>query len=425
MSQIKKYAAVGGAVCLVACWPLVVGQITQNAFDREMSAFSNQWVEGKTLTYDRGYLSTQVEVEMTVVDPELKSNLQADGFPVSLIWRSDIRHGIFSVDAETTLKNYPDFPLVIKTSTSLVGNSDFTTTLGKMDYHGKNDETSWALTSDEAVLNGHARATGEVNYQYQIPSFVMNFASEEKLSFEHVSGNGEGKKEGYFWLGKQHLNTEKVTFEDVLSGNQVELNQFNFESGLSQNADASRMSMNQVVKTAAITSPMGNLTGLEMDFSIVNLDKASVTKIVSAADKAKSSEAVQISQAEMIDALNQLVKQGFSVILDRLNIGLDDGQVQTSMKLTLPEGIESVTMNPQQLLHKLEGEIHATVPVSLIDKDPDLRRGIDELIVMEMVQQKGDVYVTNTTIKDGNLIFESGEKMPLASSLMMLMYLSR
>ncbi|SHO57160.1 hypothetical protein VQ7734_02929 [Vibrio quintilis] len=424
MSQIKKYAAVGGAVCLVACWPLVVGQITQNAFEREISAFSNQWVEGKTLTYDRGYLSTHVEVEFTVVDPELKSDLQADGFPVSLVWRSDIRHGVFSVNAETTLKNFPDFPLMIKTSTSLAGNTDFETTLGKLNYKGQYEgDQPWALTSTEATVNGHASAAGELEYQYQMPSLMIDFASEEQFTFDNLSGHGNGKKDGYFWLGQQQIKTDKVTFRDLLAENQMVLNQLSVQSGLSLDATGSRMNMNQVFKTAAVTTPMGNLTGFDMDFSLLNVDKASMTKIVSEAEK--YSETMQMDQAEVIGAFDQLVRQGFSVVLDRLNIGLEDGQIQTSVKLTLPEGIESVSMNPQQVIQKLEGEIHATVPVSLIDKDPALRKGMDELIVMEMMQQKGDNYVTNTTIKDGNLIFESGEKMPLASSLMMLMYLSR
>ncbi|MEI8633377.1 DUF945 family protein [Vibrio sp. PP-XX7] len=87
MSQIKKYAAVGGAVCLVACWPLVVGQIAQNIFDDGMKNFSNRWVEGKTLTYDRGYLSSHVEVEIKVIDPELKTEFEADGFPTTLVWK--------------------------------------------------------------------------------------------------------------------------------------------------------------------------------------------------------------------------------------------------------------------------------------------------------------------------------------------------
>jgi uncharacterized protein YdgA (DUF945 family) len=330
------------------------------------------------------------------------------------------------VNAETTLKDYPDLSLMIKTSTSLTGNTDFSTTLGKLDYKGKYEgDGSWSLTSAPATITGNTSAAGELDYQYQLPSFMINFASQGQLSFDQVSGYGNGKRDDYFWLGDQWIKAEEVTFNDLLSNEQMVLNQFSFKSGIQQDATGSRLNLNQVIKTGAVTTSLGNLNKFDMDFSILNLDKISMTKIMSEAEKAKFSETKQINQAEIVGALDQLVKQGFSVVLDRLNFGLKEGQVQTSVKLTLPEGIEAVTMNPQQLVQKLEGEIHATVPVSLIDKDPDLRKGIDELIVMEIVQQKGDNYVTNSTIKDGNLIFESGEKMPLASSLMMLMYLSR
>lgn len=104
MHQLKKYGAIGGAIALALCWPLAVGQIGQNVIHDGITHLSNDSVKAEVVSYNRGYLSSEVQTRYTVADPELASQLEIDGLPTEFVVNSHVTHGLFSLKAESTLK---------------------------------------------------------------------------------------------------------------------------------------------------------------------------------------------------------------------------------------------------------------------------------------------------------------------------------
>ena len=123
--ELKKLGAIGGAIALVLCWPLAVGQIGQSVIQDGIANLSSDSVKAEIVDYDRGYLSSTVTTRYTVLDPALAEQLAIDGLPSEIVVNSDISHGLFSLSAESLLQNMPEFPLTLNTTPQLNGNTDF------------------------------------------------------------------------------------------------------------------------------------------------------------------------------------------------------------------------------------------------------------------------------------------------------------
>ena len=120
MHQLKKYGAIGGAIALALCWPLAVGQIGQNVIKDGVAHLTNESLKAEVISYDRGYLSSEVTTRYTVDDPVLAKELELDGFPTEFIVNSHVSHGLLSLKAESTLEDSERFPLKLMESVFLV-----------------------------------------------------------------------------------------------------------------------------------------------------------------------------------------------------------------------------------------------------------------------------------------------------------------
>ncbi|MEF1261384.1 DUF945 family protein, partial [Vibrio harveyi] len=94
MENLKKIGAIGGAISLALCWPLAVGQIGQTIIEDGIANMNDEMVKGEIVEYDRGYLSSVVLTRYTVVDPEIKAQLERDGLPTAFDVTSDVTHGL-------------------------------------------------------------------------------------------------------------------------------------------------------------------------------------------------------------------------------------------------------------------------------------------------------------------------------------------
>ncbi len=64
---------------------------------------NDEMVKGEIVEYDRGYLSSVVLTRYTVVDPEIKAQLERDGLPTAFDVTSDVTHGLTSLSADSKL----------------------------------------------------------------------------------------------------------------------------------------------------------------------------------------------------------------------------------------------------------------------------------------------------------------------------------
>ncbi|WP_267902834.1 DUF945 family protein [Vibrio metschnikovii] len=109
MQNIKRIGAIGGAVVLVLCWPLAVGQIGQKAITHGLENLTNEQISAELIHYDRGYLSSHVSARFTVLDERVRQQLISEGLPTQWIVDSDIQHQLFSLSAQSRLPEYPNY----------------------------------------------------------------------------------------------------------------------------------------------------------------------------------------------------------------------------------------------------------------------------------------------------------------------------
>ncbi|SIO95043.1 DUF945 family protein [Vibrio spartinae] len=414
MNQLKKVAAVGGAVCLMACWPLVVGQIAERVFQDNIGNIDNQLVTAKVLNYDRGYLSSHVQTEIQVTDPGLKAQMQHDDLPTSWVLNSDVKHGLFSIDAVTQLDNQPDESLKIVTQTQLNGNTHFEIDSQVTHYQG----TTWSITSTPMSLSGDVTTLGEIDYRLDVPSVQFSHA-DLQINLNNFYGNGQGKKEKGFWVGSQTLQVDKTVMSDASGLGDFILENVGYQNTSSMDADRARYDTRQQFNIAKISAQDGVVEHLNVIFSMGQLDVDSLAKIAEILEH--YADITPADAQNLQQALDQLVAKGFSIALEQLDIGLAQGQIESKVDLKLPADMQSTPQDPLEVVKKLTGHVESQVPKAVADAFPVLQQGVDELVTMKMMRENGDVYQMNATVQDGDLVFESGKKVPLMVILMSAM----
>ncbi|EKM32212.1 hypothetical protein VCHENC02_2208, partial [Vibrio harveyi] len=173
MENLKKIGAIGGAISLALCWPLAVGQIGQTIIEDGIANMNDEMVKGEIVEYDRGYLSSVVLTRYTVVDPEIKAQLERDGLPTAFDVTSDVTHGLTSLSADSKLVDADFLPLTMHSKTQLNGNTDFMLNLASWNY--QNDAQGMHLSSSPAQVKGNVTVLGDLNYQVSIPSVQIDF----------------------------------------------------------------------------------------------------------------------------------------------------------------------------------------------------------------------------------------------------------
>ena len=129
MNELKKYAAIGGAVALIACWPFATGKIGEAIFKDGIASYNNSIIEVESVSYDRGYLSSHAQSRIHVIDEGLSEELEQAGYPTEIMVGHDISHGLFSVSSTSTFISKEDISefvqgLTLKTNSKLTGTTD-------------------------------------------------------------------------------------------------------------------------------------------------------------------------------------------------------------------------------------------------------------------------------------------------------------
>lgn len=91
-----KYAAIGGAVSLALIWPFASGHVGESVYDREVQNLQSPYVSIEKVTYDRGYLSSQVKT-LVNLKGQIKDDFEAEGLPTTYIFDSEVSHGFLSL----------------------------------------------------------------------------------------------------------------------------------------------------------------------------------------------------------------------------------------------------------------------------------------------------------------------------------------
>ncbi|KOO16774.1 hypothetical protein AKJ18_01510 [Vibrio xuii] len=414
--ELKKLGAIGGAIALALCWPLAVGQIGQSVIQDGITNLSSDSVKAEIVDYDRGYLSSTVTTRYTVLDPVLAEQLAIDGLPSEIVVNSDISHGLFSLSAESVLQDMPEFPLTLNTTTQLNGNTDFDLQLSA--WNQVSEGVDGAIVSvTPSTLKGHVSVLGDITYDLDVPSVEIDFNSGEKVLMSGLSGQGTGKKMNSFWLGEQTL---KVTEASVVNIDQTPLfslhdSQYTFRSSFDEMAKTVS-SQHQVDLNDLLTAD-GTVDSVSIDLAFGDLDSESFEKLVNLYQNNPMLTSADIETA--IPYVENLFSKGFYLAMNKMAVKLSkDSEFESKWKITVPEGTSNVTQNPAMILPALTGDLNTFFSSGLVTEYPFIKQGIDEAMVMELIQETEQGYQIQAELKEGNLVFENGQQIPLMALLL-------
>ncbi|GAB2662240.1 DUF945 family protein [Vibrio panuliri] len=412
MRQLKKIAAIGGAISLALCWPLAVGQIGQNVIKDGVANLNSDAIKAEVVSYDRGYLSSTVTTRYVVTDPVMAEQLKADGVPAEIIVNSELSHGLFSLSADSVLANWSEMPLTLHTVTQLNGNTDFEFKLDTWRQSTEGEGGAMMLITP-STLKGHMTVLGQVDYQLDVPSIEVDFNSGEKLLIDKVSGQGSGKKVNSFWIGDQVMNIDKFSVTDP---EQVTL--FGFQNGEYQYSaeyaeTTQRVASKHKISVGEVKVEQEHLDNLQVDFSFGDLDAVAFEQLVQLYQSSPMLTAQELQQ--MIPHMDNLFSKGFYLASDNITLNIGQGEFSSQWKLVVPQGTDNVSQNPMKVMPALQGHFDSFISNDLVEQYPAIKQTIDEGMIMEFVKQTDKGYQVKAEIKEGNIVFEGGQKVPLMS----------
>lgn len=415
MNTLKKWAALGGAVSLAVCWPLAVGQIGQSIIEDGIAKLDSQTLKAEIISYQRGYLSSVVTTRYTIIDPVIAEQFEADGLPVEFEMRSDLTHGLTSLDAQSALVGVETLPLTISSTTQLNGNTDFTIAMDSWNLQSEVEGVS--VSTAPMSVSGRATVLGDLNFEFDVPSIQVDFESGEELHVSSFKGTGQGKQQNGYWLGKQDIQMGELQLSDVDAQPIFGLYQSRYLGNTQLDAKGERLESQLSFKTNKLLMSDGNeAQSLNLDFSLKNLDRQAFDQVM--AIYQNSPVLTEEDLGKILPHIDTLFDKGFAIAIDNLSMTLGEGKFENQWHLQIPQGTDKITQDPMKIITAMQGDVHTYFSNELVTQYPFIQEGVDELLVMELLEQIEGGYQLKADIKEGKLVFENGQAFPLFSLLM-------
>ncbi|HDZ5414676.1 TPA: DUF945 family protein [Vibrio harveyi] len=415
MENLKKIGAIGGAISLALCWPLAVGQIGQTIIEDGIANMNDEMVKGEIVEYDRGYLSSVVLTRYTVVDPEIKAQLERDGLPTAFDVTSDVTHGLTSLSADSKLVDADFLPLTMHSKTQLNGNTDFMLNLASWNY--QNDAQGMHLSSSPAQVKGNVTVLGDLNYQVSIPSVQIDFENGEEIHLTELKGEGKGKQAKGYWLGEQSFSLQKLDIVDAQLAPMFLIENASYSGNTSLNESGDKLNTQLVLDAKQMRLTDGtDVDNFKLDFAIGDIDSQSFDQIMSIYQNSPMLDEQEIQK--LLPHIDTLFSKGFNLSVNELSLAFGDGKFRNEWQLSVPEGTDHITQDPMKLMTATKGSLNTYFSDELVDLYPFIQEGVDELMVMELIEKKDKGYELKAQISDGKLKFENGQEFPLIALLM-------
>ncbi|MET2952581.1 DUF945 family protein [Vibrio harveyi] len=415
MENLKKIGAIGGAISLALCWPLAVGQIGQTIIEDGIANMNDEMVKGEIVEYDRGYLSSVVLTRYTIVDPEIKAQLERDGLPTAFDVTSDVTHGLTSLSADSKLVDADFLPLTMHSKTQLNGNTDFALNLASWNY--QNDAQGMHLSSSPAQVKGNVTVLGDLNYQVSIPSVQIDFENGEEIHLTELKGEGKGKQAKGYWLGEQSFSLQKLDIVDAQLAPMFLIENASYSGNTSLNESGDKLNTQLVLDAKQMRLTDGtDVDNFKLDFAIGDIDSQSFDQIMSIYQNSPMLDEQEIQK--LLPHIDTLFSKGFNLSVNELSLAFGDGKFRNEWQLSVPEGTDHITQDPMKLMTATKGSLNTYFSDELVDLYPFIQEGVDELMVMELIEKKDKGYELKAQISDGKLKFENGQEFPLIALLM-------
>ncbi|MDA9557094.1 YdgA family protein [Vibrio sp.] len=432
MDAYKKIGAIGGGIGLVLCWPLAVGQIGQSAITEGVQHLSNKTLTAELVEYDRGYFSATATTKITINDPVMVANLQADDLPTEYTINSDISHGIVSLSALSKLESEVNVPVTLETSTQLNGNTSFDLQIDNWNFSAGGN-APMTVSISPSHFKGHMTVLGELSYNMKVPSVEVDFFTGEKITLIELNGEGQGKQKEGFWLGDQTITLHNLSINDSIGKTLFEVNKGKYQFVSSSNDKEKRLTTKHKLDADYFLISGGQIQDYSLDAELSGIDHASFAKVMEFYQNNPNPS--QQDVAQVLPYIETIFARGFNVTLNDMSLLLSGSEFNTQWDIIVPDSTatsESTSttattastastttamatkgLDPQQVMLDTTGTVKVFFSNQLVSAYPFIKQSVDEAIVMDMITEKPDGYYIDAQIEKGQFVFESGHKIPM------------
>jgi uncharacterized protein YdgA (DUF945 family) len=258
---------------------------------------------------------------------------------------------------------------------------------------------------------------GDLNYQVSVPYVQVDFVNGDELHLNGLTGQGKGKQVKGYWLGEQVFSLEKLDVVDSTMTPVFLIENANYSGNTATDETGEKLNsqFNLAAKNLRLTDGT-DVDDFKLDFSIADVDSQSFDEIMSI----YQSSAVLSEQevASLLPHIDTLFSKGFNLSVNELSLAFGEGKFHNEWELSIPQGTEQITQNPMKLINVTNGALSTYFSDELVDHYPFIQEGIDELLIMELIDKVEGGYQLKAQIGDGKLKFENGHEFPLIALLM-------
>lgn len=181
--KFRNILAVFGALSLALCWPLAIGQLGQSQLTHLLDTLSDQDTEIVMKGYQRGYLSSQMLVEVKINNLNWQKQLIAQKLPTRYLIATEIQHKMIGIETRSQLSKPLDgVPLSVQLvqEITLLGKGKFDLAINHLTWQQKN---GLALSATQASLLGtYALHEKMLSYRLSAPTLMLT-DQDNQLSF--------------------------------------------------------------------------------------------------------------------------------------------------------------------------------------------------------------------------------------------------
>jgi uncharacterized protein YdgA (DUF945 family) len=342
-----------------------------------------------------------------VVEAELaKQQLQDLGLPTEFLLTHDIVHGLISVTSDSTIQNWDSDALVIESKTLLNGATDIH--LAYSNAFSVMLEDSAVLTIPSWQVTGSVEPNQTIQYEIATPSISLQDDFGAELEFADIEVTADGVFDNQLWLGNQKFTIGSVTFNEPESGFNAQVSGINYDFSTSYDDQTNTYGTAYKLDVEQLKNIDFEANNIVVAMNAGGFDSTAVNRL---AELSSGNALTDQQTAEMFDTLVSLLANGLSLEQEQLSFELGGGSVSSTWQLNWPEQASSTDI--YEMLIAVDGGFSAYITKPLVESFPMLEQVIDELMIMEIMTDDGQGYQLQGVIKDGNVMFENGQQIPL------------
>ncbi len=416
MHSLKKLGAIGGAILLVACWPLAVGQIAQKVIEDGIGNLSNSSVKAEIVQYNRSYFSANAVTRYTIIDPHLAKNFETDGLPTFIEVNHDINHGLVGIDARSYVNEPSFFQFELNTQTELNGDTRFDLVGNKFNF---TDSKGSDLIVEPYTVKGAAAIAGEIEAKISLPRMIVNSSDGHQLLLEGFQIQAVGENDDGLWVGRQDIELGLFQLTRLEGKIEFLIENLLYTLKTNKNEIGDKFASLQTLLIKSLVAEGYQAKNVELDFVLNGINSKALHQLISIYRDGGVVTQERMNQA--LPLLDQVVETGFVFELNKFFMNLDGGDFESMWKFTVPSGQKDVSKNASVLLNVVEGRLDTFISNELLQSYPFLKENVDELLIMEFATENDKGVDMNAELINGQVKFDSGKQLPLLAIFLPIM----